>query len=287
MSTSTSKLDAESHLLLDEPLLRLPHELLRKNFKIAQKHYEREQTVVVSSLKEAARSAVVGLGSAEDNLKCLDSIISRMQGYKRKVEALHDEERILHGHTRKRIAHLQDLYEIPSLVDPGYDRWSRVRLDRLLVDFLLRCGCGDTARMLAREKGIEELVDVEVFVQCSKIETSLRRGSTQECVAWCTENKQSLRKQKSSLEFELRLQQFIELVRNGRHKEAMTHSKRFLAPHAETHFLDIQRAAGLLAIVPTTTVNRYKGLYSADRWDRLADAFVNTHHSLYGLLNGH
>lgn len=154
---------------------------------------------MVSSLKEAARSAVVGLGSAEDNLKCLDSIISRMQGYKRKVEALHDEERILHGHTRKRIAHLQDLYEIPSLVDPGYDRWSRVRLDRLLVDFLLRCGCGDTARMLAREKGIEELVDVEVFVQCSKIETSLRRGSTQECLAWCTENKQSLRKQKVGL----------------------------------------------------------------------------------------
>jgi macrophage erythroblast attacher len=63
----------------------------------------------------------------------------------------------------------------------------------------------------------------------------------------------------------------------------MAHSKRFLAPHAETHFLDIQRAAGLLAIVPTTTVNRYKGLYSADRWDRLADSFVNTHHSLYGL----
>ena len=39
-------------------------------------------------------------------------------------------------------------------------------------------------------------MDVDVFVQCSKIERSLREGSTTECLAWCAENKQVLRKQK-------------------------------------------------------------------------------------------
>lgn len=35
---------------------------------------------------------------------------------------------------------------------------------------------------------------MDVFVQCSKIEASLRRGSTVECLAWCGENKTSLKK---------------------------------------------------------------------------------------------
>ena len=116
---------------------------------------------------------------------------------------------------------------------------------------------------------------MDVFVQCTKIEKSLREGrSTTECLAWCAENKLSLRKQKvwdqirdgdddadalqSTLEFELRLQQFIELVRSGRRKEATAHSKKFLAPHWDTHLADIQRVSGLLANPPSTPEPRYK-----------------------------
>jgi len=128
--------------------------MLRKTFKTAQKHFEREQGVVMTSIKDAAKAATMGGASAEDSIKSLEQVIQRMQGYKRKVEALHEEEKILHGHERKRIAHLQDLYDVPCLVDPRYDRWSRIRLDRLLVDFLLRSGYGETARRLAEEKGI-------------------------------------------------------------------------------------------------------------------------------------
>jgi len=285
MSATTTKLDADSHLLLDESLLRLPHEVLRKTFKTAQKHYEREQSHVMTTIKEAVRSAgSSGVTAAPAALKTLDSLINRMQGYKRKVEALHEEEKTLHGHTRKRIAHLQDLYNIPSLVDPAYETWSKTRLERLLVDLLLRNGFSATAEALAKDKGIEELVDVDVFVQCSNIERSLRDGhSTAECLAWCIENKTSLRKQKSTLEFELRLQQFIELVREEKHKEAMTHSKKFLAPHSDTHFEQIRKAAGLLAILPSTQCPRYKALYSSSRWSFLAETFVKTHHTLYGL----
>jgi len=102
-------------------------------------------------------------------------------------------------------------------------------------------------------------------------------------LAWCAENKNSLRKNKSTLEFELRLQQFIELIRDDRPREAMAHSKKFLTPHSDAHFSDIQRAAGLLAMLPTTQCKRYKELYSPARWEYLANSFVSTHHSLYGL----
>ena len=135
-------------------------------------------------------------GSDPPAVAALDSMITRMQGLKRKLEALHSEEKAVMLQSNKRIAHLQDLYAIPSLVDETYDQWSRVRLDRLLADALLRNGFGESARMLAREKSIEDLVDVDVFVQCAKIEASLRRGSTTECLAWCVENKNTLRKNK-------------------------------------------------------------------------------------------
>lgn len=89
---------------------------------------------------------------------------------------------------------MQELYEIPSLADVKYEKWSRVRLDRLLVDYLLRSGYSESAVALADEKGINELVDLDVFVQCYAVEQSLRRRSTAECLAWCLENRPALKK---------------------------------------------------------------------------------------------
>lgn len=122
-------------------------------------------------VKEAAAKALAG-GAPEDSISSLDTMINRMQGLKRKLGSLHEDEQTLLEHSRKRIAHLQDLYNIPSLVDKAYDKWSRTRLDRLLVDFLLRAGYGETARQLAQGKKIE--VGFELRFQTRR----LRRGLT-------------------------------------------------------------------------------------------------------------
>jgi macrophage erythroblast attacher len=89
---------------------------------------------------------------------------------------------------------LEDLYKIPSLADVKYDEWSRVRLNRLLVDHMLRSGFSESAKQLAEEKGIGDLVDVNVFVQCQRIADSLRRGETRDALQWCGENKVALKK---------------------------------------------------------------------------------------------
>jgi hypothetical protein len=185
-----------------------------------------------------------------------------MQTLKRKLQALHEEEQTIHAHSQKRIKHLQALYEIPSLADVKYDEWSRVRLDRLMVDYLLRSGYPKSAASLAVEKGIEDLVDLDVFVQCQKVADSLERGETKDALMWCTENKTALRKiGQNNLEFELRLQQYIEMIRTGgpgKQFEAMLHAKRFLVPYNDTHNEAILHAAGLLAQPPNTTLEPYK-----------------------------
>lgn len=121
-------------------------------------------------------------------------MIARLQGMKRKLEVLREEEKAIHESSRKRIQHLQDLYDIPSLVDVKYDEWSRIRLNRLLVDYLLRSGYLESAKALAKEKGIEELVDTEVFMECNRIQEDLKNGGTRECLIWCSDNKQALKK---------------------------------------------------------------------------------------------
>lgn len=111
------------------------------------------------------------------------------------MESIHEEEKKLHQQSKKRIQHLADLYDIPSLADIKYDEWSKIRLDRLLADYLLRCGYENSARALAEEKGIEDLVDLEVFVECHAIEESLRTAKkTARCLKWCIEHRPMMKK---------------------------------------------------------------------------------------------
>lgn len=181
-------------LIQEQPLLRLPHELIRRNIKTAQRYIEREKDNVFPALKETANASLQLSTSPEQTLASLDAMISRMQTLKRKLETFHEDERALQSYSRRRIQHLQDLYQIPSLADVKYDEWSRVRLDRLLVDYLLRQGYGNTAAALAKEKGIEGLVDLRVFEHCQKIADSLEKGQTKEALTWCTQNSGPLKK---------------------------------------------------------------------------------------------
>lgn len=65
----------------------------------------------------------------------------------------------------------------------------------------------------------------------------------------------------STLEFELRLQQYIEMIRDGdrtRFGEALGHAKRYLTPYVDSQSAEIRRAAGLLAFPSDTQIEPYK-----------------------------
>jgi hypothetical protein len=187
-------------------------------------------------------------------------MLARMRGLKRKLNACAEEETRLHKQTQSRIRHLGELYTMQSLDDVKYEEWSRTRLDRLLVDHLLRYGYKDSAQALSKEKGIEDLVDVETFVQMSRIRESLRSGRVTEALAWCTENKKELRRMESNLEFMLRFQQYIELVRTqdqSKLLESIAHAKKYLLPFKDSYPKEVQQACGLLAFPPGTRAAAY------------------------------
>jgi len=203
-------------------------------------------------------------------------MLARVRGLKRKLNTCSEEENRLHQQSQSRIKHLGELYGMQSLDDVKYEEWSRTRLDRLLVDYLLRNGYKESAQALAKEKGIEDLVDVETFVQMSRIRESLQNGRVTEALAWCAENKKDLRRMEvsplqrscrfytdgmqSNLEFMLRFQQYIELVRTqdqSKLHESITHAKKYLVPFKDSYPKEVQQACGLLAFPPNTRPGAY------------------------------
>lgn len=147
-----------------------------------------------ATLKDTTTATLNASSSPDEILKNVDSMLAKMKGLKRKLAACAEEESRLQRQSQSRIRHLGELYGMQSLDDVKYEDWSRTRLDRLLVDYLLRNGYKESATTLAREKGIEDLVDVDTFVQMSRIRESLNNGAVTEALSWCQENKKELRK---------------------------------------------------------------------------------------------
>lgn len=237
-------------------------------------------------------------------------MIARMRGVKRKLEACAEEESRLHTHTAARIAHLDELYAMSTVDDVKYEAWSRKRLDRLLADYLLRHGFNESAKELAQQRNIENLVDINTFVSMSRIRNALAKGSVVEALAWCIDNKKELRKMdvrppflllfpqltllivsfppsQSKLEFMLRFQQYIEMVRtqnSTKLAEAITHAKKHLIPYRTAFPREVQQACGLLAFPPSSPASSaYSDLYKPSRWTDLADIFTTTHNQLLAL----
>lgn len=284
----SSKLDHENHLLLDQSLLQLPIELLRKNLRSARFEIEKDGSFAKETLKKTATDSVAGRTSQQDVLKTIDSMISRVKVLRRKLVAFAEEENRLHRHEEARVGHLAELHSMYSVDDVKYEAWSRTRLDRLLTDYLLRQGYVDSARALAKERGIELLADVDTFEQMNRIRKCLLNGSLQEALAWCTAGdiKKELRKIDSNLEFMLRYQQYIEIVRSkARAEEALAHARKYLFPYREIYNKEVMNACGLLAVHPDyiDRVEAYREIYSPDRWRVLADLFTATHNTLLSI----
>eukprot|EP00842_Homolaphlyctis_polyrhiza_P005400 jgi/Hompol1/5861/HPOL_001115-RA len=272
-----SKLNHEGILNLEQPLIRVPLEQLKKAFRTSQKYIEKEMTTLSTQMDAAMAKAPT---KPEEAIAILDTTLTKLQNLKRKLAETKVEEDLYANRTRIRIDHLAEMMQIPSLETESYTRWSKIRLSRILVDYMLRQGLIESATMLAKSANIEELVDIELFTQSRKIEDSLAQKSCTECLQWCNENKSNLKKIKSTLEFNLRLQEYIELVRSRSLAQAITYARKYLTPWSETHMREIQQAMGLLAFNPSTDCGSYRMLYSPSRWNQLIDQFLSDNYTL-------
>lgn len=70
----------------------------------------------------------------------------------------------------------------------------------------------------------------------------------------------------SNFEFQLRLQEFIELVRTSNFLRAIAYARKFLAPWGVTHMKELQHFTATLAFKSTTSCPKYKVSYILCIW---------------------
>ncbi|KAJ7185503.1 CTLH/CRA C-terminal to lish motif domain-containing protein [Mycena filopes] len=270
-----NKLNVDGILLFEQPFVRVPYENYRKVFRTTQRNVERDLKAVQSAASQLVNESTSTTGvSPEAAITSIDAMIANVENLKRKLSDLHDTAgKPTQDVIRERLQHLATVESIPTANDPEFGRWADTRLDRWLVDWALRNGKEKTAKMIAKEKHIETLVDIDLFSDIKRIEGALARHSCTEALAWCSENKMALRKMKSTLEFDLRLQEYIELARASKRQEAIEYSRKHLVSWQETHIDQIKQASALLAFRPDTSFGRYKRLYDPARWTALIQSF--------------
>ncbi|XP_057981823.1 protein MAEA homolog [Malania oleifera] len=263
---------AES-LKLEHQLLRVPFEHYKKTIRANQRIVEKEMSAVISGVAEAADADLL----PDDAVHHLNSLVSRLQGLKRKLEEGSRTEHLQAQRCRARLDYLE------SADADNISEWNNTRLKRILVDYMLRMSYYDTAMKLAESSNIQDLVDIDVFHEAKRVIDALQNKEVAPALAWCAENKFRLKKAKSKFEFQLRLQEFIELVRAENSMRAITYARKYLAPWGATHMKELQRVMATLAFKSSTECATYKVLFEPKQWDYLVDQFKQEFCRLYGM----
>lgn len=85
----------------------------------------------------------------------IDATINRLQTLKRKLKEIKEEEDMYIARTKARFLHLDVLSSIQTTDSEDYIRWSKTRLNRVLVDYMLRKGFVSTATKLSQDSNVE------------------------------------------------------------------------------------------------------------------------------------
>nr|AAC67543.1 erythroblast macrophage protein EMP [Homo sapiens] len=192
------------------PTLKVPYETLNKRFRAAQKNIDRETSHVTMVVAELERT-LSGCPAVDSVVSLLDGVVEKLSVLKRKaVESIQAEDESAKL-CKLRIEHLK---EHSSDQPAAASVWKRKRMDRMMVEHLLRCGYYNTAVKLARQSGIE-----------------------------------------SCLEFSLRIQEFIELIRQNKRLDAVRHARKHFSQAEGSQLDEVRQAMGMLAFPPDTHIS--------------------------------
>eukprot|EP00040_Diaphanoeca_grandis_P040592 m.261933 g.261933 ORF g.261933 m.261933 type:complete len:387 (+) comp43822_c0_seq1:226-1386(+) len=262
---------------LEHSFLKVPHEHLCKTNRASQALVEAEFDLVSSKIELIQQNVL----TKEQFIGEIDRLTTQLTSLKQKLNEFAAVDKKVLTTADARIKHLQD--GLTTSTQQTADAWRAQRLDRIIVDHLLRIGQYDIAFELAELSGISEYVNLGVFKTARVVEEALANQDCSVALEWCQSNKSRLTKLKSTLEFKLRLQQYIELLRNGQRIEAITYASTWFTCQPERHMKDIQEAMSLLVFVKSRRLEKHEVYFSESKWDDLVQQFRRNNFALNSL----
>ncbi|RKP14673.1 CTLH/CRA C-terminal to lish motif domain-containing protein [Piptocephalis cylindrospora] len=266
----------------------VPAEKIRKAARTEQKHIDKELSGALSQVQQASKSMASGKDPVEV-AETLRALAQRLDRVRNKLRNVRKEGQEAGRKSEVRVQHMRSLCEAAKTeegVVEGWRQWSDREVNRTIVDFLLREDRTDIAMDLAESTGVKDLVDGDLFRVSLTITQALEGHSCAEALQWCSDNRAALRKIQHPLEFHLRAQECIELLRQSQREKAIQHAQKELVPLTEglSDRQDLlNRTMALLAFPSSTDCPRYRKMYSQGQWKRLQDLFLSAHATLHSL----
>jgi macrophage erythroblast attacher len=137
-------------------------------------------------------------------------------------------------------------------------------------------------------------VDHDLHAECRAVLQDLQVHHTDKAITWCSQNGSRLRRLQSPLEFHVRLQDFVELVRSRKPLEAVEYARSHLTRLAmqpekqalrDAAISKVQVAMATLAFESPEKcgIEAYKKVFSMDRWLVLEKMFREAFNDVYGM----
>lgn len=257
---------------LEHSTLIVPYECLNRSFRNAQKVVDREVSHINLSNDKLRKLSSKSQVSVKETCKELDDILKKLNSLKKKSNDVLNQEKEKLETVHNRLIYLKE-----QVGTKKTQFWNRTRLDRMLVDYFLRNGYYDTAIQMAENSEIKELVDIDLFLVAKEVETSLCQKNLLTCLQWCHANKSKLKKLQSTLELNVRIQEFVELIKSNQRLGALVYARKHFTSGGNDSTLavpEIQKTVmALLAFKPDTEIKRYKELFDPARWNLLIEQF--------------
>ncbi|OMJ75346.1 hypothetical protein SteCoe_25543 [Stentor coeruleus] len=245
----------------DFTYFRSPYEDLSSTFRTNKRKIEKELNFTLSNLKNMKNNKQ-NLDRTQA-LATISGLSSRLTSFKDKLIDLYEEE----DNSLQIINH-----RLSSLNSSEY---YKSKLLRYITEYYCRKGRFDISQSIANKSSIVPLTEISFFQKAKKICADLQSRDLSSALEWCDCHKYKLKKIKSSIEFYLKLQKFIELIRVQNFCGGILFARSHLAKYPD-HQNDIQKAMMLLVIgnKPNEFIE-YQDLLNEAKWDWLIKLFYN------------
>ncbi|CAI2037430.1 hypothetical protein SEUBUCD646_0I00810 [Saccharomyces eubayanus] len=265
--------DVDFHLKLNQQLFHIPYELLSKCVKHTQATIYKETKFLhehISTLNEIFEHNDV----EHDRLALakINELIRKIDHMEKFLNIQAKSHCEILNRIKKRLEFFHELKDIKSrnneipLNENNPDmrnkliRWYQSYTNILIGDYLTRNNPikynsetnehWNSGVVFLKQTQLEDLIDYDVLLEANKISTSLLNDhDLLPLISWVNENKKTLTKTSSMLEFQARLQEYIELLKAGNYIDAIICFQKYLLPFIESNFTDLKLASGLLIFI--------------------------------------
>ncbi|PAV75861.1 hypothetical protein WR25_08137 [Diploscapter pachys] len=302
---------------LEYSTFRVPYEELNRKFRNGHKILEKNASTIkrasaVIKQKVTGAKEPIPVETVANAFNLLSKHAPEMQ---KAVTSIVESQKEVIAEMRRRIAYLREQSNVNPSTHDELQCWSKSqhRTARLISQYLMRCGHLDIAKDVSDHFDVAHMLDFDVFQSAKQVEKSLRVDhNTKPCMKWIDEHRSKLKRMNSKLEINMRTQEVIELVREGKSMKAIEYIRTQIPSNQKSDFPDeIQTMMGVISMgglglamkneseeitddkMDTDRSNdsasvakplmRLQKYFSDERWHELADQFNRELFRLYQL----